>query len=93
MTDSYANYFCLKFFGLLEKNERIKFLNSIKPFGKKIAMNSVGTYPLQGIIESIKLRDEAIIIIETYKPYLIELSYVILFYYLRIPMGLILLRK
>jgi hypothetical protein len=86
MNDSYANYFCLKFFGLLEKNERIKFLNSIKPFGKKIATNNVGTYPLQGIIESIKLRDEAIIVVETYKPHIIELSYVSKLNYPRILM-------
>ncbi len=76
MNDSYANYFCQKFFNTLEKPERIKFLSYIRPFGVFIAKSKVGTYPLQAIIETIKYDEERYIIIETFKNDIIELAYV-----------------
>lgn len=76
MKDSYANYFCQKFFISLDKFDRIRFLTYIKPYGVKIATNKIGTYTLQAIIESLKYVEEKEIIIDTFKNYVIELAMV-----------------
>ena len=78
MSDSYANYFCQKFFLSLEKEDRVKFLCYIRPFGLYIATGKVGTYPLQAILESIKYDEERYVIIDTFKNDVIELALVIL---------------
>lgn len=79
MGDLYANYFCQKFFVALGKEDRVKFLCYIRPFGKFIATGKVGTYPLQAIIESIVYEEEKYVIIDTFKNDVIELSMVIIF--------------
>lgn len=76
MKDSYANYFCKKFYCILLKPERLKFLNYIRPFGLFIANNQVGTYPLQAVIENLKSVEENNIIIETFKADVISLCLV-----------------
>ena len=78
MSDSYANYFCQKFFLALDLEDRVKFLCYIRPFGFYIATGKVGTYPLQAIIESIKYDEERFVIIDTFKNDIIELALVII---------------
>jgi len=78
MSNSYANYFCQKFFCSLKKEDRIKFLCYIRPFGVFIATGKVGTYPLQAIIENLQSDDEKYIVIDTFKNDIIELSLVII---------------
>lgn len=76
MNDSYANYFCQKFFCMLEEKERLKFLYYLRPFAVFIATSKIGTYPLQAIIESLKFEEEKNLIIEIFKNDILELAFV-----------------
>lgn len=76
MKDSYANYFCTKFYLALTHHDKLKFLSYIKPFGAAIATNKIGTYPLQAIIESLKTEDEKMIVVETFRKDILNLSFV-----------------
>jgi len=76
MNDSYANYFCKCFYLALDKEDRVKFLCYLRPFGTIIATGKVGTYPLQFIIENIQSDEERYIIIDTFKNEVLKLSYV-----------------
>ena len=53
MCDFYGNYFCKKFFGVLNKKDRIDFINAIKSYFVKLSFDNVGTFPIQGIIEQV----------------------------------------
>lgn len=64
MVDSYANYFCQKFFTFLNFEDRISFLLIMKESLEDISNSKVGTYPLQAIIENLKIDEEKKIVIE-----------------------------
>ena len=51
ISNSYANYFCKRFFTQLNQKDRIEFLVSIQPSLIELSMNSIGTYLIQGIID------------------------------------------
>jgi len=74
--DQYANYFCPKLFDALDSEERMRFLSFLKPYCVTIAQNKVGTYPLQLIIESIKIKEEGLIITDAFKNDILDLCYV-----------------
>jgi len=76
MKDSYANYFCRSFYFALEKSDRLKFLQYIKHCAVIIAMNKIGTYPLQNIIENLKTKEEKMLVVEIFKNDVLELAYV-----------------
>ncbi len=63
ITDSYSNYFCKKFFTFLSQKDRIDFLKKIQKSIVRFSCHSIGTYPIQTIIENIGSRIEKIIII------------------------------
>jgi hypothetical protein len=65
MTDSYANYFCPKFFSLLKKDQRKIYLLNIKEHIHHICVSKIGTYPLQSVIDQLKLDEERIIIADS----------------------------
>ena len=73
--DSYANYFCKRFFNYLNQKDRIDFLLSIKDSLTKISINNIGTYPIQGIIEQIGSKNEKKIIINSIKDSISEFCY------------------
>ncbi len=73
--NSYANYFCPKFFSYLDTEERLIFLNILKPYCNLIATSKVGTYPLQNIIELLR-DEECVILIDVLKNKILELSMV-----------------
>ena len=75
MIDSYANYFCQKFFGYLKNDDKILFLQNIQINFCNIANNKIGTYPLQAIIEQLKIEREKEILIEFVKANAIEMFY------------------
>jgi hypothetical protein len=77
LADQYANYFCPKLFTALEQDDRIRFLNQLKPFCMQIAISKVGTYPLQIIIESIQTNQECIIIIEAFANVFLDACFVL----------------
>ena len=79
MTDLYANYFCQKLYLILEKEDRIKCLNYLKPSAVLIANSKIGTYPLQAVVELIKYDEERLIILDAFKNYVFELCFV--YYY------------
>jgi glutaredoxin len=64
MTDSYANYFCQKFFSLLNEADRTKFLCRLRENIVEIGNSKIGTYPLQAIIDQLHSEPEKKIIIE-----------------------------
>ena len=64
MNNLYANYFCQKFFTFLEEKDRIIFMNNMKSGIVFIANSKVGTYPLQAIIESLRYKEEKMILLE-----------------------------
>lgn len=73
MTDSYANYFCPKYFSYLRKNERIIFLMLIKNNIYDISVSKVGTYPLQSIIDQLETKEEKLIIAESFQGKILEM--------------------
>ena len=73
MIDPYANYFCKRFFSFLNQKDRIEFLNTIQSSITQLSVSSIGTYPLQGIIEEIGSKVEKNIIINAIRNSLDEL--------------------
>ena len=74
LIDPYANYFCRKFFTFLNQKDRTDFLLSIENSLIKLSTNSIGTYPIQGIIEHIGSKIEKNIIVKAIKDHIEELS-------------------
>ena len=74
ITDNYANYFCKRFFPYLNQKDRICFLNKIEKSLVKLSSHSIGTYPIQTIIEHVGSKNEKIIIISAIKNNIKELS-------------------
>jgi hypothetical protein len=75
IVDSYANYFCQKFFTLLNIDERCRFLARLKSNFVNVACNKIGTYPLQSIIEQLNESREKEILLDMVKDSILELSY------------------
>jgi hypothetical protein len=75
MTDSYANYFCQKFFGYLESEDKLIFLHNINEHFVMIANNKIGTYPLQAILEQLKSHKERHLVIQSIKSRALEMFY------------------
>ena len=73
MIDLYANYFFQKFYGFLSENDRILFLNEIKNKIVSIANNKIGTYPLQAVIDKMKMPIEREILIDSVKGRVMEM--------------------
>lgn len=67
MCDFYGNYFCKKFFGVLNKKDRVDFILSIKNNFNKLAFDNVGTFPIQGIIEQVNTVYEKKLIVSLIK--------------------------
>jgi hypothetical protein len=75
ITDPYANYFCKRFFSFLNQKDRIDFLKRIEKSIVKYSCDSIGTYPIQTIIESLISKLEKNIIISSIKDHLELLIY------------------
>ena len=73
MIDLYANYFFQKFYGFLSDNDRVLFLEKIKDNIVSIANNKIGTYPLQAVIDKMKLPREREILVEAVKNSVLEM--------------------
>ena len=65
--DPYANYFCKKFFTYLNQKDRIDFLKNIEKTLIELSSDSIGTYPIQSIIEHLNTKNEKSIIISSKK--------------------------
>ncbi len=74
ITDSYANYFIKRFFTYLNQKDRIDFLKGIEKSMVKLSSDSIGTYPIQTIIEHVGSKNEKIIIINALKDNIKELA-------------------
>jgi len=74
ITDPYANYFCKRFFTYLNQKDRIDFLKGIEKSMVKLSSDSIGTYPIQTIIEHVGSKNEKIIIINALKDNIKELA-------------------
>lgn len=79
--DQYANYFVPKLFQNICYNDKLRLLMKLKPCMVQIAMSKVGTYPLQIIIETVKSKDEKLILIEAFKNDILDICYVYLILY------------
>ena len=75
ITDFYANYFCKRFFTFLNQKDRIDFLLVIEKSIVKLSSDSIGTYPIQTIIEHVGSKNEKNIIINALKDNIKELSF------------------
>jgi hypothetical protein len=73
--DPYANYFCKKFFSYLNPMDRIEFLKCIQKSLIKLSSDSIGTYPIQTIIEHLNTKNEKMIIISAISEHFQELIY------------------
>ena len=73
--DPYANYFCKKLFTYLNQKDRNEYLNAIKNNLIELSCNSIGTYPIQGIIELIESKSEKTLIINSIKFYIYKLAF------------------
>jgi hypothetical protein len=75
MTDSYANYFCQKFFSVLDENDRLRFLCIVGDHIVEIGNSKIGTYPLQTILDQLKTEKEKKIIIDSVREKVICMSF------------------
>ena len=75
ITDAYSNYFCKKFFTFLSAQDRIDFLKKIENSIIRYSCDSIGTYPIQTIIENLNNDIEKFIIINAIKNNVEELVY------------------
>jgi len=73
--DPYANYFCKKFFTYLNQKDRIDFLKNIEKNLVELSSDSIGTYPIQSIIEHLSSKNEKNIILSGIKEGFIKLIY------------------
>jgi hypothetical protein len=73
ITDPYANYFCKRFFTFLNQKDRIDFLKGIEKSIVKLSSDSIGTYPIQTIIEHVGSKNEKVIIVNALKESIKEL--------------------
>lgn len=67
MTDSYANYFCQRFFSILSLDKKNRFISIIAENIEYISTSKIGTYSLQSLIEQITLEEEQLIILNSLK--------------------------
>ena len=75
ISDSYANYFCKRFFTFLNQKDRVDFLKAIQSSMVTLSMDSIGTYPIQAIIEQVGSKIEKNIIISSIQNSISELCY------------------
>ena len=75
ITDPYANYFCKRFFSFLNLKDRIDFLKKIEKSIVSYSCDSIGTYPIQTIIEGLISKLEKNIIISSIKDHIEVLIY------------------
>ena len=73
--DIYANYFCLKIFYFLNKNDRLLFLTNISDNFDELCINKISTYPIQCIIEKLNTEEEFDLIFNSIKNNLMELCF------------------
>ena len=73
--DIYANYFCLKLFYFLNKDDRMIFLNNISHKFDYLSINKISTYPIQCIIEKLNTDKEFDLIFNSVKNNLMKLSF------------------
>ena len=74
MTDSYANYFCQKFFSVLNENDRLRFLCRVRDNIVEIGNSKIGTYPLQTILDQLTTEKEKKIIIDSVREKVVCMS-------------------
>ena len=74
ITDAYSNYFCKLFFTFLSPQDRIDFLQKIENSIVKYSCDSIGTYPIQTIIENLNNNIEKFIVINAIKYNIEELA-------------------
>ena len=65
MIDPYANYFCQKYFSVLNYDTKLKFLNALTADIDIISCSKVGTYPLQSVIEQLSSDEMQIILLNS----------------------------
>ena len=75
ISDSYANYFCKRFFSYLNQKDRVDFLKGIQNSLVALSMDNIGTYPVQGIIEQVGSKTERKIIIQAVQSSVSELCF------------------
>ena len=74
LLDPYANYFCLKIFYFLKKEDRIFFLNQTVENFEHLSTNKIATYPIQCIVEKLESKEEKQIIINAVQNSVVKLS-------------------
>ena len=75
MNDSYANYFCKRFFIYLNYKDRIDFLLTIQSSIIKLSLDSIGTYPIQSIVEQVCSKNEKMIFVNSIQNSIEEFCY------------------
>lgn len=75
ISDSYANYFCKRFFTYLNQKDRVDFLIAIQNSLVSLSVDSIGTYPIQGIIEQVGSKIEKKIITNALQNSISELCF------------------
>jgi hypothetical protein len=68
ITNSFSNHFCKRFYSYLSYLDRIDLLTQIKDSFIIFALDSVGTYPIQAIIEQVNSIPEKQFIIDAITP-------------------------
>jgi hypothetical protein len=79
MIDPYANYFCPIFYGFLDFNNKLIFLDEIRKHFEEVSISKIGTYPLQAIIDNIRTKEEQAIVKEGIMEKFSSITYVNIF--------------
>ena len=75
ITNGYSNYFFKKFYTLLGRKDRVDCLQKLEKYIVKFSCHSIGTYPIQTIIENLNTPFEKMIIIMAIQGHVEEMIY------------------
>lgn len=75
LKDAYANYFCTKLFSYLTELDKIEFIKRIQKSFVQLCTDKIGTYPIQTMIEQIRLPSIKNLISQIIKKHVKNLSY------------------
>ncbi|MCQ2816766.1 MAG: hypothetical protein MJ252_05815 [archaeon] len=74
LKEPYANYFCMKLYSFLNKEDKVYYLNALRTNIKALSTNKISTYPIQFLIENTRDLEEQILFVSFVKPTFLEMA-------------------
>lgn len=74
LLEPYANYFCMKLFIYLSKEDREKYLKLLYQKITILSTNKISTYPIQFLIENMTEQNEQMLFVNLIKPNFLQVA-------------------